>query len=172
MSLHLILAFFLLIWTPSPETESDPQFHVYFFLLEDCKITTAYIPEIKKILKDFQSTPIEFKSVFSNPSSHPDSVYQFLDQYALSMDVIFDEDQQLAKRFKITVMPEVVVLNLKSGKMIYQGRIDNLFASLGKKRARATTRDLRDCLNQLQQGRIPEFRKTEAVGCFLEGSRI
>ncbi|MBK9107781.1 MAG: redoxin domain-containing protein [Saprospiraceae bacterium] len=166
--LHFLAFFFLMAPHFAMKTNGDPEVQVYFFLLEDCKITKSYIPEIRKIADDYRGTSIDFKAVFSNPSSIPDSVYLFLDSYQLPMDVFFDEDQKLANEFQIRVMPEVVVVHRKLHKIIYQGRIDNLFASLGKKRARATTHELRDCLAALKQGIIPLPKKTEAIGCFLE----
>ena len=148
--------------------KSNEHFTLYFFLLEDCRITQAYIPEINEIQKKYSSDQFTFKAVFSNPSSSPDSVYRFLDQYPLDMEVVFDEDQVLARRFDINTMPEVVVYHEEGRKPIYQGRIDNWFVALGKRRAKPTVRDLRICLDQIKHGNIPTFKKTMAIGCFLE----
>lgn len=174
VNMFTILMLWLSLSTPAFPMEpgnADPQIQIYFFLLEDCKITKAYIPEIRKIAQEYSTGNMDFKAVFSNPTSHPDSVYRFLDEYQLPMDIVFDEDQKLAQQFQIKVMPEVVVFHRKLRKVVYQGRIDNLFASLGKKRPNATRHELRDCLKALQTGNLPPFQKTEAIGCFLEKLR-
>lgn len=170
MSLVPILVVFILgFGAPKQEpVKSSDQFTVYFFILEDCKITQAYIPEINDLHKTFSSSRIEFKAVFSNPSSVPDSVYAFLDKYPLALDIIFDEDQMIAHRFNIRIMPEVIVYHHNKKQVIYQGRIDNWFVSLGKRRAKPTQRDLRNCLAQIHKGLVPVSYKTDAIGCFLE----
>lgn len=71
------------------------------------------------------------------------------------------------QKFDITVMPEVVVYAEKTDKIIYQGRIDNLFAAIGKRRSKATEHDLRDCLLKIQKAETILPRKTEAFGCYL-----
>ena len=52
--------------------------------------------------------------------------------------------------------------------IVYQGRIDNLFAKIGKRRSRATQNDLRDALNSILKGIPIAVPKTTPIGCFLE----
>ena len=79
-----------------------------------------------------------------------------------------DSTQFWAKKFDIKVMPEVVVYNINLDQIVYQGRIDNLFAKIGKRRSRATQNDLRDALNSILKGIPIAVPKTTPIGCFLE----
>lgn len=142
-------------------------YQVYFFLLEDCKITQAYIPEIRKLHAEFESDSIEFKAFFPSPSSDQNLVKTFFDEYQPGITCVLDDNQVMAKKFDITVMPEVVVYQDHINKIVYQGRIDNWFAGLGKRRAKATKHELRDCLNKIQKAQAIQYLKTEAVGCYL-----
>ncbi|MBK6545101.1 MAG: hypothetical protein WAS55_04940 [Saprospiraceae bacterium] len=154
------LSIFIKLYGQSP-------FKVYFFLLEDCKISKAYIPEIRKLIKEFECDSIHFKAYFPNPSSEQTLVNEFVRIYKPGMDCMLDAQQLMAKKFDITVMPEVVVYAEKTDKIIYQGRIDNLFAAIGKRRSKATEHDLRDCLLKIQKAETILPRKTEAFGCYL-----
>ena len=56
------------------------------------------------------------------------------------------------------------------GRLVYRGRIDNLYADFGKKRFKPTKRDLRDTLDALLAGKRLAKRTTEAVGCYIDFS--
>ncbi len=146
---------------------SQNHYQVYFFLLEDCKITQAYIPEIKKLHAEFESDSIEFKAFFPSPSSDENLVKTFFDDYHPGLTCVIDDNQKMAKKFDISVMPEVVIYQENINKVLYQGRIDNWFAGLGKRRAKATKHELRDCLIKIQKAQAIQAQKTEAIGCYL-----
>lgn len=78
-----------------------------------------------------------------------------------------DPEQNMAAQFNIRVMPEVVVYDQKNSKMIYKGRIDNLFAGLGKRRNRASEHDLKVVLEMIVAGKAVDYHETQAFGCFL-----
>lgn len=141
---------------------------VCFFLLEECKITQAYIPDINSIHKDFSNDRFEYHAYFSSPASDRNDAQVFADRYNLAIPIEMDSTQFWAKKFDITVMPEVVVYNIKLDQIVYQGRIDNLFAKIGKRRSRATQTDLRDALNSILKGIPIAVPKTTPIGCFLE----
>jgi hypothetical protein len=62
------------------------------------------------------------------------------------------------------VTPEAHVY-LPDGSRIYRGRIDNTYATYGKRRPEATSHELRDALQAAVAGRRPATAVTEAVGC-------
>jgi hypothetical protein len=55
-----------------------------------------------------------------------------------------------------------------SGKLIYQGLLDNWAISLGKKRKHASEHYLADALEAIKNGNDPEVSFTKAVGCIIE----
>lgn len=52
--------------------------------------------------------------------------------------------------------------------MLYQGRIDNWFGDLGKKRPQPTRHDLRDAIHALLAGAEVVEARTVAIGCSIE----
>lgn len=69
--------------------------------------------------------------------------------------------------FGVSVTPEVVVYDETTGQVRYQGRIDNLFERVGKRRRVVSSHDLRDALLALREGREVARSRTTAVGCLL-----
>ena len=68
------------------------------------------------------------------------------------------------KRTGATVTPEAVVLDA-GGKTVYQGRIDDRYAQLGKKRPEPKVLDLEAALAEFVSGKPVTVAKTNAVGC-------
>ena len=65
-----------------------------------------------------------------------------------------------------SVTPTAVVVGA-GGQIRYRGRIDNLYAALGKTRQKVTEHYLRDALDAvLAHGPVP-VRETPAIGCHI-----
>jgi hypothetical protein len=64
------------------------------------------------------------------------------------------------------VTPTAVVVDAQ-GTVRYRGRVDNLYAALGKTRQQVTSHDLRDALDAVLAGRPVAHPETEAIGCFI-----
>lgn len=151
-----------------PPLHSQAPYKVIFFLLEDCKICLSYTQEIKNLQGIFSKDSFHFEAVFPHPASSRESIEEFLKAYELQIPVQLDQKQVLSSAYKIKLVPEVLVLDIKTQKPVYLGRIDNSYAALGRKRPAPTERDLYDCLSHLSKGQVPKFRRTKGFGCFLE----
>jgi hypothetical protein len=55
----------------------------------------------------------------------------------------------------------------RTGTVVYQGRISNLFVTYGKRRSEATEHDLREAMEALAEGRAPDKPRGEVLGCFI-----
>jgi hypothetical protein len=65
-----------------------------------------------------------------------------------------------------TVTPEAAVYD-GLGTLVYHGRIDNRYVSLGVERPAATEHDLEEVLAALASGKPSPKRAAPAVGCFI-----
>ena len=63
-------------------------------------------------------------------------------------------------------MPESVVL-LPTSEIVYRGRIDDRYASLGRQRVAPQQRDLQRAIEAVVAGRLPEIAEAPAIGCTL-----
>ena len=87
---------------------------------------------------------------------------------AIKVPVLLDKDQSLAKLTQARITPEAVVI-APDGKTVYQGRINDLYLGPTKRQRKATTKDLRDALDTIQDGKPASTARTEAVGCKISG---
>lgn len=139
---------------------------VYVFLGETCPVSRHYTLTLRKLHAEYAAEELAFIGVFPNALSTSTTIAAFKEKYMLPFSSIRDSAHTWVKRFGITVMPEVVVVD-SSNTAIYQGRIDNTFARVGKRRRVVTEHDLADVLNALRNATPPAFHKTQAIGCFI-----
>jgi hypothetical protein len=148
---------------------SRDSFTVYFFLLEDCKITQAYTDKISDIWREYAGDSIGFSALFPNPVSGESSVAEFCSKYGLPFSCSREEASEKAHQFGVSVTPEVVLCNETRGEMLYRGRIDNMFEKIGERRRVVTSFELEAALHAVRNHLEVPVPRTRAVGCFLPG---
>jgi hypothetical protein len=72
----------------------------------------------------------------------------------------------MAKACGVSVVPSVAVID-PAGRAVYRGRIDDRFVQIGRERAAANRRDLREALEEVLAGRPVSVAQTPAVGCAI-----
>jgi hypothetical protein len=150
-----------------PAGVSD-QYRVYVFMLEDCKITQAYTEKVRYLYQTFAGDSIHFSGYFPNPVSEDSTMQAFVEKHQLPFSCTRTGAYALAKRFGVTVTPEVVVYNETRDSVYYQGRIDNLFERVGQRRQVVTSHELEAALYCIQHSKPIPIPRTTAVGCFFK----
>ncbi len=87
--------------------------------------------------------------------------------------ILVDRPQELARRVGATVTPEGALLRLDGEggfERLYLGRINDLYTAIGRRRAAATSSDLRDAMRAASEGRPRPMPQPKAIGCFIEFS--
>ena len=146
---------------------------VLMFTSTDCPIANALVPEFKRLQEevDREGGTMTFVHTWEHRTQSE------LDVHAKDFDFtphnIIDKEHELVRSFKATVTPEIVVLRFDASsvpKVIYQGKINNLFDSPGNRRDRATEHYARDAIRAAAQGKAvtPSYRKP--TGCLIEMS--
>jgi hypothetical protein len=80
--------------------------------------------------------------------------------------VLLDPAHRLVKLAGATMTPQAVVVDA-AGQALYRGRINDLYAALGKRRARPTSHDLRDALDAIAAGKAVHNAETKVIGCYI-----
>lgn len=142
-------------------------FTVYFFLLEDCKITQAYTDKMQEIYREYAGDSIGFVGYFPNPVSEDSTVRAFQEKYTLPFRCTRAEAYSQARAFGVQITPEVVVYNETRKTLLYQGRIDNMYERVGQRRRVVTSHELAAALHAIRQAQPVPIPKTNAVGCFF-----
>ncbi len=139
---------------------------VFLFVRIDCPISNRYAPEVKRLIEVFSSQDVDFWLVYCEKEETADAVRQHLDEYGHPHCALRDPSHWLVRKAEATITPEAVVF-LPDGKIVYRGRIDNLYVDFGKRRAQASEHDLRNALEAVLGGRPVPRARTEAVGCYI-----
>mgnify|MGYP000601080722 CR=1 FL=1 len=140
---------------------------VYIFLGEECVISQHYTLQLRALHEQFVDKNIEFKGYFPNPNSTMETVDAFKEKYQVPFDIKLDKAQLQMMKFGVQVTPEVVVFKPETQEVLYQGRIDNTYFQVGKRRRVTTTFELKDALIAIQNNKKIAVEKTEVIGCFI-----
>jgi len=137
---------------------------VLIFYWQDCPVCQSYAPEINRIYRSH--TNFAFYIVQVDPDLTAAAAKKHVREYDLHPPVLLDGEHCLVKLAKATVTPEAFIFG-KDRKELYHGRIDDLYAALGQRRAAATQHDLVEALDAVSSGKRPSKRETKAIGCSI-----
>ncbi|WP_373650213.1 redoxin family protein [Schlesneria sp. DSM 10557] len=152
--------------THTPLRNAKAKATILFFLLPDCPISNAYAPEIKRIAAQYAEQEIASFIVYVSPDLSVEDAKKHATDYGYEIPVLRDLSFELVRETEVTIAPEVAVVSAE-GKCLYRGRIDNLYAALGKRRFKATQHDLRNALDAILQGVPVPQETTKAIGCYI-----
>lgn len=140
---------------------------VLVFLGPECPISQRYIPELNRIAAQQQTNAVEFYGVVAGKKIARTNVAAFAQEYAVRFPVLVDNDLSLARWLRPTHLPEAFVLK-PDGDVIYHGRIDDWYESIGKPRAVVQQRELRDAISAALSHQAPARAYARPVGCYFE----
>ena len=140
---------------------------VFFFVLHDCPICNAYAPEMARVVRDYAGEGVAASVVYVDEGVSEESLRQHALEYAYPCPTVIDAQRQMARQYGVRVVPQAVVAG-SDGQVQYSGRIDDLYAELGKKRIAPTARDLRDALDAVVEGRPVAKPHVPPIGCTIE----
>jgi len=152
-----------------PRTPLDPQgkASVLFFITTDCPISNSYAPEVQRICSDYGQKKVSCNLVYVDPDLTVADVKKHVKEFRYTgVPAILDAAHKLVDAAGAKVTPEAAVVG-PGGKVLYRGRIDNLYASLGKRRPEPTERDLRKALDEVLVGKPVGTPVTKALGCYI-----
>lgn len=140
------------------------------FLLPDCPVSYAYAPEIKRICADYEPKGVNVFVVHSDPDVTPEEAKKHAKDYHLPCPVLLDPQHLLVKSTGATMAPEAAMVG-PDGKVLYLGRIDDLFADYGKRRPEPKQHDLRNALDAMLAGKPIPGPTAKPIGCHLPALR-
>ncbi len=150
-------------------TPTEDSISLYLFLLDDCPICINYTPLLNDLYDEYGSQ-IHFQGYFPNFSSKQSKIDVFRQTYNIEFPLQTDYFKEQAKRWNAAVTPEAILYNHTLEKIIYQGRIDNKFVRLGKKRNVVTKHELVDAIQQTLASEKVLVHYAEPIGCFINYS--
>lgn len=152
----------------SLEIAEKEKYTAYIFLHESCLISQFYSLHLNDLEEAFDKDNIHFVGVFPNASTTIEAIEEFKITYKLDFKMIKDPEQTLTKKLGAQVTPEVVVVRGSDGKKVYQGRIDDSYYRVGKRRTVTTTNELEEVFQSIQNNKPVATEWKEAIGCFIQ----
>lgn len=147
-------------------TAANTKAAVFLFVSVDCPISNRYAPEVRRLHDKFARQGVAFSLVYPNPVEPVAAIRRHLAEYSYPMRALRDPRHDLVKVAGATITPEAAVFD-RSGRLLYHGRIDDRYVSLGLERPAATRHDLDEVLSDIVAGKPPRQQSAQAVGCFI-----
>ncbi len=139
---------------------------VFVFVRSDCPISNRYAPEVRRLYGKFSPRGVSFWLVYPDPKEAPAAISRHLKEYEYPFGALRDPSHSLVKLAAAKVTPEAAVF-VGDGRLVYHGRIDDLYVDFGKARRAPTTHDLEQVLEAVLAGKPVPEASTPAVGCFI-----
>lgn len=139
---------------------------VILSLATDCPISNAYAPAMVRLEQDFGPRGVRFLGVHCDTDVTAGIAAKHAADYRIGFPILLDPEQLLARPAGVQVTPEAVVL-LPSGEIVYRGRIDDRYQTLGRRREEPTTHELASAIAAVLAGQRPSPATAKATGCPL-----
>jgi peroxiredoxin len=141
---------------------------VYIFLEDECLISQFYTNELTRLYDKYHKDHVGFIGYFPSPMTGSHEIEAFADKFKLKFPLLPDPDKTWTRKFEITVTPEVSLLDHRTDRTIYKGRIDDSYVRVGKRKLHPQSHDLEDMIKAWQLNQIPDtLVQTQAIGCFI-----
>ena len=141
---------------------------VYIFLEDECLISQYYTNELTRLYEQYGKDHVGFVGYFPSATTGKAEIAAFADKFKLAFTLLTDHDFNWTRKFGVKVTPEVAVLDHRTDRVIYKGRIDDSYVRVGKRKLHPQKHDLEDIIKAWDLNQTPESMvQTEAIGCFI-----
>ena len=138
---------------------------VLVFVRTDCPISNRYAPLIQQLGERFASKT-SFWLVYPSGKESADLIRKHDDEFGYKLPALRDPQRVLVKRSQAQITPEAAVFDA-TRRLIYHGRIDNLYEDFGHARKAATSHELINAIEAAISGKNLPATPTPAIGCYI-----
>jgi thiol-disulfide isomerase/thioredoxin len=138
---------------------------VLVFVRTDCPVSNRYAPMIQK-LSDEHADKAAFWLVYPSKTESAEMILKHEREYGYKIPALRDPQHKLVRESHVEITPEVAVFDA-GRKLVYHGRIDNLYEGIGRARNVATTHELQDAIAAALGGKSLAVDSAHAVGCYI-----
>jgi hypothetical protein len=137
---------------------------VLIFVRADCPVSNRYAPVIQRMSAKYSGKAV-FWLVYPDKAASAEDIRKHQHEYGYTLPALRDPRHALVKLSQVQVTPEAAVFDA-SHRLIYHGRIDDLYRDLGRARTSPTTHELDDAIQAALSGKTPPA-SVASVGCYI-----
>lgn len=134
----------------------------YFFFIPDCPVCENNFAKVNILQQKYKNKGLEIKAIYSDPL--PDTISLNEIRNKMKIQINFDFDLKLAKKYNIITTPQYVLFD-SLGNEMYNGMLDNYYYALGKHRTIITEHYLANAIESILEGKKPKINFTNPIGC-------
>jgi thiol-disulfide isomerase/thioredoxin len=138
---------------------------VLIFMRTDCPISNRYAPTIQQLSTQHREDA-KFFLVYPDKKETPEVIRKHDREFGYTFAALRDPHHVLVKQSQAQITPEAAVFDT-SRRLVYHGRIDNLYEDFGHARKSPTTHELADAIESAIAGQPLSPNATPAVGCYI-----
>jgi thiol-disulfide isomerase/thioredoxin len=152
--------------TPVDPLQSSPgKVVVLIFVRTDCPISNRYSPLIQQLSAQYNDKAA-FWLVYPARNESAEMIRKHEREFGYKLPALRDLQHALVKQSHVQITPEAAVFDAKH-KLVYHGRIDNLYEDFGRARTAATTHELDDAIQAAISSKALPADTVPAVGCYI-----
>jgi thiol-disulfide isomerase/thioredoxin len=148
-----------------PLQSSPGKVVVLIFVRTDCPISNRYSPLIQQLSAQYNDKTA-FWLVYPARNESAEMIRKHEQDFGYKLSALRDVQHALVKESKVQITPEAAVFDAKH-RLVYHGRIDDLYEDFGRARTAATTHELDDAIRAAIHGKTPQAENVPAVGCYI-----
>ena len=138
------------------------------FICNHCPYVIHYHKEIKRFANDFENdiniVAISSNDIVNYPQDRPEMMKSLWNDLDLIFPYLFDETQEVAKKYKAECTPEFYLFNTNL-KLVYRGRMDE--SSPGSN-IQPSGGDLRNAINNILENKEVSNKQFPSMGCNIK----
>jgi AhpC/TSA family len=138
---------------------------VLLFVRTDCPISNRYAPTVQRLSAQ-HAKDATFFLVYPSKRETPDAIRKHDREFGYQLAALRDPQHVLVKQSEAQITPEAAVFDT-SRRLVYHGRIDNLYEDFGHTRKTPTTHELADAIEAAIAGKPLSGKQTPAIGCYI-----
>jgi peroxiredoxin/mono/diheme cytochrome c family protein len=142
----------------------DKKALVVVFLSTECPLSNLFLSVLADLHKEYKNKSVSFIGINANSQDSLERVATHARQHEVPFPIVKDAGNKVADQFGAGRTPEAFVLD-GSGKVLYQGRIDDQFGIGYARPGKPTRRDLAAALDEVLAGKPVSVAKTKVDGC-------
>src|SRR5260370_17995986 len=138
---------------------------VLIFVRTDCPVSNRYAPAIQQLSAQ-NGDKVAFFLVYPSKKETADAIRKHDREFGYKLPALRDPQHILVKQSQAQITPEAAVFDANR-RLVYHGRIDNLYEDFSHARKSATTHELADAIEAAIAGKTLSGKTTPSVGCYI-----